>query len=113
MTNSHDPMPSDQTDALGEQILTALPLRALRWRTFFVVLGFLGLLVFDAAINFNTVGSSFSDELGQMVNPLIACAFSLSSEAWPATMPWMACSTPCRWLVIGRCRGRSMTIWTL
>lgn len=82
MTNSHDPMP-DETDALGSQVLTALPLRALRRRTIFAGLGFLGLAIFDALLNFNTVGSSFSDELGQMVNPLIACAFSLLSvSAW-------------------------------
>lgn len=89
MTNSHDPMPSDQTDALGEQILTALPLRALRWRTFFVVLGFLGLLVFDAAINFNSIGASFTNELGEMVNPVLASAFSLLGAASWLCVGWL------------------------
>ena len=89
MTNSHDPMPPDQTDALGEQILTALPLRALRWRTFFVVLGFLGLLVFDAAINFNSIGASFTNELGEMVNPVLASAFSLLGAASWLCVGWL------------------------
>lgn len=75
----------DQTDGLITQILVALPLRALRWRTALTLLGFFGLVLIDASLNWNTVGSSFAmNELGlETGNTLVAVAFSLLSVfAW-------------------------------
>mgnify|MGYP001411252448 CR=1 FL=1 len=75
----------DHTDAHAKQILAALPLRHLWIQTSITGLLFLAFVALDAAINWKSVGSSFTlDEYGlDTGNTLVAAGFSLLTVlAW-------------------------------